>query len=181
MKTTPLVLARALTLVGALLAGSPALLAQSATPDAAKPDSTVIFAASDFDGVSERALQAMRSRAEELHIRGVAVVAYSAGDSLSSWSSRMVVVGRMIETPSATNTKGSNLLGVAYAKASEMASTLKDSGKLERPVMIGEFGWQGGVVARGKTGILIAAFSGGRSEDDVSTSKAGLSVLSSSL
>ena len=93
----------------------------------------------------------------------------------------MVVVGHMLELPTATRAKGNNLLAIAYAKAAEMAATLKDSGKLDRPVMTGEFGWEGGVVMKGKTGILIAAFSGGRSQDDVSTSKAGLAVLSASL
>jgi hypothetical protein len=165
----------------ALLANSPALLAQAATPESAKADTTPIFSASGFDAASEQALQAMRSRAEALHLNGVAVVAYSAGDTLSSWTSRMVVVGSMLELPSATRAKGSNLLGIAYAKAAEMAATLKDSGKLDRPVMTGEFGWEGGVVMKGKTGTLIAAFSGGRSQDDVSTAKAGLAVLSSSL
>lgn len=165
----------------ALLSGSPALRAQAPIPEPAKPDATRIFAASGFDAVSEQALQAMRAHAEALHLGGVAVVAYSAGGTLSSWTSRMVVVGRMLELPSATRAKGSNLLGVAYAKAAEMAATLKDSGKLDRPVMTGEFGWEGGVVMKGKTGVLIAAFSGGRSEDDVSTAKVGLAVLSASL
>jgi hypothetical protein len=62
-----------------------------------------------------------------------------------------------------------------------MASTLKDSGSGVRPPLTGEFGWQGGVVAKGRTGILIAAFSGGRSEDDVKVSRAGLAVLAQSL
>lgn len=133
-----------------------------------------------FDGPAGAALAAMKARAEELHISGVAVVAYAEGDSVASWSSRMLVVGSMTKAPSATD-KGSNLLGIAYAKAAEMASTLKDSGSGVRPVMTGEFGWQGGVVARGKSGILIAAFSGGPSEGDVKVSKAGLAVLAASL
>ncbi|HZZ18872.1 MAG TPA: hypothetical protein VFE25_05860 [Opitutaceae bacterium] len=161
------------------MALTPGLRSQAA--DAAKPDATPIFQSTGFDEVSEKALQAMRAHAEALHMSGVAIVAFSAGDTLDSWSSRMVVVGSMLELPSATRAKGSNLLGVAYAKAAEMAATLKDSGKLERPVMTGEFGWQGGVVTKGKSGVLIAAFSGGRSEDDVSTAKAGLAVLSASL
>jgi uncharacterized protein GlcG (DUF336 family) len=45
--------------------------------------------------------------------------------------------------------------------------------------MTGEFGWQGGVIAKVKTGYLIVAFSGGKSEDDVQVSKAGLEVLKS--
>ena len=133
-----------------------------------------------FDGLANTALKAMESRAQELKVNGVAVVAYAEGDNVASWSSKMLVVGHMVTSPS-QNDKGSNLLGIAYAKASEMAATLKDSGSGVRPPLTGEFGWQGGVVAKGKTGILIAAFSGGRSEDDVKISKAGLGVLASSL
>jgi hypothetical protein len=43
--------------------------------------------------------------------------------------------------------------------------------------MTGEFGWQGGVFFRGKTGFVIVAFSGGKSEDDVQVSRAGLELL----
>jgi uncharacterized protein GlcG (DUF336 family) len=92
----------------------------------------------------------------------------------------MVVVGRMKDAPS-TGNNGSNLLGIAYAKAAEMADTLQNSGSGTRPPMIGEFGWQGGVIARAKTGYVIAAFSGGKSEDDVEVSRAGLEVLKSAL
>jgi hypothetical protein len=133
-----------------------------------------------FDGVATTALKAMKSRADALHISGVAVVAYAQGESVSSWSSKMLVVGSMTKPPS-QNDKGSNLLAIAYAKASEMAATLNDSGKATRPILTGELGWQGGVVARGKSGLLIAAFSGGRSEDDVQVSRAGLGVLANSL
>jgi hypothetical protein len=43
--------------------------------------------------------------------------------------------------------------------------------------MTGETGWQGGLIKKGKTGYLIAAFSGGPSESDVNVSQAGLEVL----
>ena len=72
---------------------------------------------------------------------------------------------------------GNNLLGIAYAKSAEMADTLQNSGTVKRPPMTGEFGWQGGVVAPVKSGHLIVAFSGGKSEDDVQVSKAGLAVM----
>jgi hypothetical protein len=136
--------------------------------------------ATDFSGTADRALSAMKQRAEELHVKGVALVAYSPGDAVASWSSKMLVVGQMTKAPAGSD-KGSNLLAIAYAKAAEMAATLKDSGTSGRPPMTGEFGWQGGVVLRGKSGLLIAAFSGGRSEDDVSVSKAGIAVLGAAL
>lgn len=133
-----------------------------------------------FDDAAGRALTAMKQRAEVLHVTGVAVVAYAAGDAVSSWSSRMLVVGKMTSPPS-EKSKGDNLLGIAYAKAAEMASTLKDSGSGVRPPYTGEFGWQGGVVTKGRTGWLIVAFSGGPSEDDVKISKAGLEILATVL
>ena len=42
-------------------------------------------------------------------------------------------------------------------------------------------GRQGGVVERVKSGYAIVSFSGGKSEDDVQVSKAGLEVLQSLL
>jgi hypothetical protein len=136
--------------------------------------------AKNFDEVANAALLEMRRRATELGISGVAVVAYFEGDSIQSWSSKMIVVGRMKDNPSSTD-KGSNLLAIAYAKAAEMADTLKDSGSQVRPSMTGEVGWTGGVILRGKTGYLIAAFSGGKSEDDVKVSRTGVEVLKSKL
>jgi uncharacterized protein len=133
-----------------------------------------------FDGLANSALMAMKKRADELGIGGVAVVAYFPGDKVQYWSSKMLVIGRMRDEPSGTN-KGANLIGIAYAKAVEMADTLKDSGSQVRPPMTGEFGWQGGVIVRGKTGYLIAAFSGGKSEDDVKVSRAGVEQLATGL
>ena len=145
----------------------------SASPLSAKAEK-------NFDKIANDALLAMRRRAGELNITGVALVAYFEGDSIQSWSSKMLVVGRMKDNPSATS-KGSNLLAIAYSKAAEMADTLKDSGSQVRPPMTGEVGWNGGVVLRGKAGYLIAAFSGGKSEDDVKVSHAGVEALKSKL
>jgi hypothetical protein len=136
--------------------------------------------AKKFDALADAALAAMKKRAAELNVGGVAVVSYAPGDTIQGWFSKMAVVGHMKDEPTATS-KGNNLLGIAYAKASEMADTLVDSGTAKRPPMTGEFGWQGGVTARGKTGILIVAFSGGKSEDDVQISRAGLAVLQPAL
>jgi type 1 glutamine amidotransferase len=133
-----------------------------------------------FDGLANSALMAMKKRADELGIGGVAVVAYFPGDKVQYWSSKMLVIGRMRDEPSDTS-KGANLIGIAYAKAVEMADTLKDSGSQVRPPMTGEFGWKGGVIVRGKSGYLIAAFSGGKSEDDVKISTAGVEELKTGL
>ena len=138
-------------------------------------------ATNNFDAVADKALLAMKNRAEALNIKGVAVVACSKGCIVKSWSSKMLVVGNLTAAPSPKSPAGSNFLAIAYTKAAEMASTQKDSGSRVRPPMKGETGWKGGVVTRGKSGLLIAAFSGGPSEDDVKVSRAGLAVLSAAL
>ena len=119
-----------------------------------------------FDEVADSALIAMTRRAEELKIKGAAVVAYIEGDTTKSWSSKMVVVGSMKDAPTEKN-HGANLLAIAYSKAAEMAETFKDSGNAGRSPMTGETGWQGGLIKKGKTGYLIAAFSGGPSESEI--------------
>ncbi len=134
-------------------------------------------AAKGFDGTADAALMAIRRRADELKMGGVAVVAYFEGEGgVQAWSSKMAVVGKLKDEPTGEK-KGNNLLAIVYGKAAEMADTLKDSGTSGRPPMTGEFGWNGGVIARAGTGWYIAAFSGGKSEDDVSAARAGLAVL----
>lgn len=129
-----------------------------------------------FDSAADDALVAMRQEALKLKIGGVAVVGFFQGEAAGSWSSKMVVVGRMKDPPS-TGNNGANLLAIAYAKATEMVDSHRDSGHAGRPPMTGEVGWEGGVIARTATGYAIAAFSGGKSADDVEVSKAGLEAL----
>lgn len=148
--------------------------AQTAEPASKSPVAS--SANARFDANASAALLAMQARAAELKITGVAVLAYFDGTKPQSWNSRMLVVGRMKDDPKGTD-KGSNLLSIAYAKASEMADTLKNSGSQVRPPMTGEFGWQGGVIVPCASGYLISAFSGGKSEDDVLVSRAGVEAL----
>lgn len=133
-----------------------------------------------FNRVADEALVAMTQRAEELKIQGVALVAFIEGETTQSWSSKMVVVGKVANEPKGEN-KGANLLAIAYTKAAEMAVTLKDSGHADRPPMTGETGWEGGLIRKGKNGYLLAAFSGGPSADDLKVSEAGLAVLAGKL
>ena len=134
-----------------------------------------------FDKLADEALLSMRATAAERKVGGVAIVAYFEGATVQGWTSKMVVVGRMKDEPSASAEKGNNLLAIVYAKAAEMADTLKNSGSKARPPMVGEFGWEGGVIAPVKGGYLIAAFSGGPSSDDVAISHAGLDRMIASL
>ena len=144
------------------------------------PSDAAVQSIKVFNDLADKALLAMQQRAEELKIKGVALVAFVPGDETTSWSSKMLVVGHL-KTDSSTNNAGQNLLAIAYSKASEMADTLKPSGSGVRKPLKGEFGYQGGWIAKGKTGHIIAAFSGGRSEDDVQVSKTGVEVLAGAL
>ena len=156
------------------------LLANFLLPLTASPQrptqATELAPSAAFDAASADALQIMRRQAEERKIGGAAVLAFFEGDKLQSWTSRMLVVGRYKDEPTDTK-KGSNLLAIAYTKAAEMADTLKDSGSKVREPYTGEFGWQGGVIVPWRTGYLIAAFSGGKSEDDVAVSRAGVAAM----
>ncbi|MGA2534951.1 MAG: hypothetical protein ABSF53_02975 [Terracidiphilus sp.] len=167
---------RGLFSLGMLLVAAMALSGQVAfATGPAKPVS-----AKKFDALATAALEAMKQKAAALKIGGVATVNYAPGDTVQAWSSKMAVVGRMKDVPTDTS-KGNNLLGIAYSKAAEMADTLQNSGTAKRPPMTGEFGWQGGVIERVKSGYAIVSFSGGKSEDDVQVSKAGLEVLKKGL
>ena len=133
-----------------------------------------------FNELSDQALLAMKKRAEELKIQGAGVIAYFEGESASNWISKMIVVGKLKNAPTQKD-RGANLLAIAYTKASEMADTLKDSGTSGRQPMTGETGWQGGVIKKVKSGYVIAAFSGGPSEDDLKVARVGLEILASRL
>jgi hypothetical protein len=157
---------------GFLLAGAIAVTAGAA--DGPRPVN-----AKKLDVLETQALEAMKQKAAELNIQGVAVVNYAPGDKVDGWTSKMAVVGRMIDPKASAN--GNNLLGIAYAKSSEMAETLMDSGTAKRPPMTGEFGWQGGVIGAVKGGHIIVSFSGGKSEDGVQVSRAGLEAMKKGL
>lgn len=129
-----------------------------------------------FEDRSERALEAMEAKAKELGITGVAVVAEARGKPIRTWTSTMRVVGKL-STPANDKGPGANLLAIAYAKTSEMADSLMDSGHAERPKKTGETGWKGGVCQPTADGFLFASFSGGPSEDDVQVARAGLACL----
>jgi hypothetical protein len=136
--------------------------------------------AKKLDALESSALETMKAKAAELKIQGVAVVSYAPGDTVQAWTSKMAVAGRMTD-PAGTNGKGNNLLGIAYAKSAEMARTLVNSGTATGTPMTAEFYWQGGVIFKAPIGYVIVAFSGGKSEEDVQASKAGLEVMKKGL
>lgn len=120
----------------------------------------------------EECLNIIEEEANKIPMTGVAVAAYIPGDVTENWISQMRVVGKLADDKV-------NLLGIAYTKAAEMAVTHKDSGDSNRKNMRGEYGYEGGVIKAVRNGFLICAFSGGKSEDDVSAARKGLDWLAS--
>ncbi|WP_282147974.1 hypothetical protein [Algibacter lectus] len=119
----------------------------------------------------QECLDIMEATALKYSETGVAVVSFVPGEDTKSWNSRMRVVGTL-------STKNHNFLGVASAKSAEMAVTLQNSGTSNRPPLIGELGYKGGVIQKVSCGYLIASFSGAPSEIDAEISKVGVHFLS---
>ena len=120
-----------------------------------------------FTKNADQALAMIQEAAEKISIKGVAIVGFIPGETTESWITKMKVVGQM------TNLKD-NMLGIVYSKASEMADTHQNSGSGVRPPYRGELGFQGGLIKKVNGGYVIAAFSGGPSEQDLVVAKIGL-------
>ncbi len=133
-----------------------------------------------LDALEQTALTAMKAKAAELKVTGVAVASFAPGEKVESWTSQMAVVGRMTD-PAATDGRGNNMLGIAYDKSGEMARTLVNSGSAPCKAMVAEFCWQGGATEKVKGGWLIVAFSGATGEQDFAVSQAGLAAMKAGL
>jgi hypothetical protein len=115
-------------------------------------------------------LDIMEQAAQKMSITGVAVIAYIPGDVTTSWISKMKVVGVLANDEA-------NFLGIANAKAAEMARSYKNSGTIQQDPLTGEFGWQGGMIRKVNSGYIIAAFSGGTGQQDADISDEALAWL----
>lgn len=120
---------------------------------------------------AEKCLDVMEQTAKDNAVKGVAIISFIPGDQTESWVSRMKVIGAL-SSPKA------NFLGIASAKASEMAMTLVDSGSKTRSPLNGELGYKGGAIRKVNGGYIVSAFSGGPSEIDFKISTAGLNMIS---
>jgi hypothetical protein len=134
------------------------------------------MSAKKVDALEQTALVAMKAKAAELKVQGVAVASFAPGESVDAWTSKMAVVGRMTD-PAATDGRGNNMLGIAYDKSAEMARTHVNSGTAPCKPMVAEFCWQGGAIEKVKGGWLIVAFSGATGEQDFQVSQAGLAAM----
>jgi hypothetical protein len=115
-------------------------------------------------------LAIIEKAARKIPMTGVGMVAFIPGDATATWISKMKVIGKLADDKA-------NLLGIVYTKAAEMAVTLQDSGSPDRKDIRGEYGYIGGVIKEVKGGHLVAAFSGGKGEDDAAAAKEGLDWL----
>jgi len=162
-----LVPAVAFILILAIVVGIGGRGVSAQAPAAAQPTAA-------FNGAAERALDAMSKEAVGRQMKGVAVIAFVPGDAALSWSSQMRVVDAFVLGQA-------NVLGIAYAKMSEMADTLENSGSGKRPPHHGEFGYKGGAIRKIAGGHLLAAFSGGKDTDDLDVANLGLDLLEDAL
>ncbi len=119
---------------------------------------------------ADECLAIIDQAAQKMKVKGVAVIAFIPGDATKTWTSKMTVVG-VISNGEA------NYLAIAYSKAAEMAETYKDSGSGVREPMLGEFGYQGGVMKKVTYGYILAVFSGASGEQDVELATKGLDAL----
>ena len=140
-------------------AASSAAAATDADPGAAR-----------FHAAAGRALDVMVKEAETRGMKGVAVVAWVPGDKTLAWDSKMRAVDAIVLGEA-------NVLAIAYAKLSEMADTLRDSGSQARKTLHGELGYRGGAIRPTAGGFYLAAFSGGKDTDDLDVSRKGLDAL----
>jgi len=128
-----------------------------------------------FNRTADQALEVMMQQANKQGIKGVALIAYFDGEEIQSWQSKMIVIGNAkIHRCGKPGCKPSCH---SLRKAAEAADTLKPSGSAGRTLMTGEYGWSGSVIRKAKHGYWIAAFSGGKSEDDVNVSNRGLDAI----
>jgi len=123
-----------------------------------------------FSKYASECLLVMDQAARDMSVKGVALVAFIPGDTTTSWTSNMIVVG-------ALRNSSANYLAIAYSKAAEMADLYKDSGSGTREVLHGEFGYQGGIIKKIDSGYILAVFSGASGEQDVEIAQAGLDCL----
>lgn len=122
-----------------------------------------------------QALEAMKKKAEEMNMKGVAVASFLDAEDTIDWIGEMKVVGHPY---SKGEDHGWNLVAIAWSKAGEVIATNANSGNPNIERMTGELGYVGGAYGEHKGCKLAFAFSGGTSEDDLLVSQYGIKVFS---
>ncbi len=121
-------------------------------------------------------LEEMKTKAEEMHIQGVAVGAVLNRNESVDWVGGMKVV----ETP--FNFKeGWNLIAIAWSKCGEAMATQADSGDPAHTKILGECGFVGGAYEEYEGYKMSFAFSGALSEEDLEVAKHGIETMKKKL
>lgn len=124
----------------------------------------------------ENALEAMKAKALEMKIQGVAAAAVLNRGEESDWIGEMKVV----ETPN-NFTNGWNLVAIAWSKCGEVIATKADSGNPEHRKILGELGFDGGAWCEYNGVQMAFAFSGARSQEDYAVAKYGIEKMKEAL
>jgi len=128
-----------------------------------------------FKNKAEIALNAMEAHAERIGASGVAVFLYSEDENAKELCSVMRIIGAMHTI--AEDHTGYNFIALAYSKIAESIETGKNSGNLARPMIEGEFGYQGSAMVKDRNGMIITSFSGCTGEVDLEIAQSGLHSL----
>lgn len=125
--------------------------------------------------MAEIALDAMEEHAKRIGASGTAVILYSADENGKDYYSVMRIINAFHTI--AEDHTGYNFIALAYSKIAESIETGKDSGNLTRPMITGEFGYQGSTIARDQNGMIITSFSGCTGDVDLEIARTGLQRL----
>lgn len=126
----------------------------------------------EFNKRAESALDAMEEHAIRIGASGAAVILYKEEGAGKDFYSVMRIINAF--NTIGEDQTGYNFIALAYSKIAESIETGRDSGNLERPMITGEFGYQGSAIARDKGGITITSFSGCTGEIDLEIARSGL-------
>ncbi|MBR2233097.1 MAG: hypothetical protein IJ891_12150 [Prevotella sp.] len=121
------------------------------------------------------ALEAMKAKAMEMGIEGVAAASVLNSSNTVDWIGEMKVVGKYLDHEGCFN-----LVAVAWSKCAEVMATLADSGNHDHQVMTGELNYTGGAYDEHEGIKMAFAFSGATSEEDYVVAKHGIEKLKNS-
>ena len=126
-----------------------------------------------FLSIADKSLNAMKTKAQEMNIKGVGLVAFYDSEK-ENWISKMSIMD-------ALKNDTVNFLSVAYSKAGEMMDTLQNSGTTDRVPLLGEYNFLGGVIEKTGNDYVLAVFSGATGEEDTIVAALGLKTILNTL
>lgn len=119
-----------------------------------------------------KALDAMKAKAVEMGIEGVATASFLDNGKEYDWVGEMAVVGTTCNLR-----EGWDLVAIAWSKAGEVIVSHADSGDPNRKKIMGELGFTGGAYDEHKGCKLAFSFSGATSEEDLEVAKFGIAKM----